>query len=221
MAREYGHRGPARRRSAAPNQFLLIVLAFLGGYLAASFFDMEKLSHWVNKQVASEQVAKHEATKAPAHAHAQQQPPKPKFEFYTLLANEKVPAQPNHPKPSAQAQAQVPATPITNNKIAAVVKSAPAAAVQVVTAKAVPPPSKGSFAVQVASFKARKDAEQMKGLLTLKGFNVSVVPVVTKSQGNWFRVIVGPYPNKVLAQQAQGTLAKSERLHGMITSAGG
>lgn len=217
MAREYGHRGPARRRSAAPNQFLLIVLAFLGGYLAASFFDMEKLSHWVNKQVASEQVAKHEVAKAPAHA--QQQPPKPKFEFYTLLANEKVPAQANHPKPSAQVQA--PATPITNNKIAAVVKSAPAAAVQVVTAKAVPPPTKGSFAVQVASFKARKDAEQMKGLLTLKGFNVSVVPVVTKSQGSWFRVIVGPYPNKVLAQQAQGNLAKSERLHGMITSAGG
>ena len=59
----------------------------------------------------------------------------------------------------------------------------------------------------------------MKGLLILKGFDVHVVPV-THARGNWFRVVVGPYPNRDLAQKAQLTLARNARLNGMVTSAG-
>ena len=80
-----------------------------------------------------------------------------------------------------------------------------------------PPASKGHYAVQVASFKMRKDAEHMKGMLTLKGFDVHVVPV-SHAQGNWFRVVVGPYSNRDSAQKAQLSLARNERLRGMLVS---
>ncbi|KTC80391.1 Sporulation domain-containing protein [Legionella cherrii] len=76
---------------------------------------------------------------------------------------------------------------------------------------------KGKFLVQVASFKARKDAEQMKGSLILKGFGAYIIPVSHPVKGNWFRVVVGPYSNRALAQQAQVTLARNERLNGMVT----
>jgi cell division protein FtsN len=80
------------------------------------------------------------------------------------------------------------------------------------------PRREGNFVVQVASFKARQDAEHMKGLLILKGFEVTVAPISTPTQGNWFRVIIGPYPNRVLALKAQGILAKTQRLRGMVRS---
>lgn len=60
----------------------------------------------------------------------------------------------------------------------------------------------------------------MKGSLILKGFGAYIIPVSHPVKGNWFRVVVGPYSNRGLAQQAQVTLAKNERLNGMITSGG-
>jgi cell division protein FtsN len=72
--------------------------------------------------------------------------------------------------------------------------------------------------VQVASFKGRQDAENMKGSLILKGFSAYIIPVSHVTKGNWFRVVVGPYPNRAFAQQAQLTLAKNQHLNGMITS---
>ena len=60
----------------------------------------------------------------------------------------------------------------------------------------------------------------MKGKLILKGFDVYIIPVNHATKGNWFRVVIGPYSNRVLAQQAQINLAKNERLNGMITTGG-
>ena len=87
MARDYGTRRTARQRRAAPQQLLVVAVTFLLGYLTASYFDIETVSHWLNTQV----LASHEAKPAPIKSVAQnsQLTPKPKFEFYTLLANEK------------------------------------------------------------------------------------------------------------------------------------
>ena len=199
MARDYGYgkRRPVRHKSNAPHQALLILVSFFFGYLTASFMDLDKLGHWINTQLLTEHEVKPVA--APAVAAV---PTKPKFEFYTLLANEKGPS--SAPTASVPAPSQTAAVP-------AQVAVAKAAAPQATT---------GPYVVQVASFKARADAEQMKGLLTLKGFDVEVVPLV-QAQGNWFRVVVGPYLNKETAQKAQITLAKTERLNGMVRSAGG
>ncbi|KTD03592.1 SPOR domain-containing protein [Fluoribacter gormanii] len=234
MAKEYGNRRSSRSRGTGPHQFLVITLTFLLGYLTASFFDIETVSQWVNSQVLAHHEIKKEAPKPGAQHGAI--PPKPKFEFYTLLTNEKVPNSQANTNSAASVQpaatAPTVATSTAPNAASSAVKTT---AVNVSSAVASikpnvspaannPPiakpatPDKGKYLVQVASFKARRDAEQMKGTLILKGFSVYIIPVSHPTKGNWFRVVVGPYSNRALAQQAQITLAKSERLNGMVTS---
>ncbi|HAT1595829.1 TPA: SPOR domain-containing protein [Legionella pneumophila] len=231
MAKDYGNRRTSRRNKG-PHQFLVIIVTFLFGYLTASFFDIQMISQWVSTQV----LAYYDAEKAPtkvAQEH-KQVPPKPKFEFYTLLANERGPvSQAANQQNTANHPADKSSTPLqkTTNTVTAAVNTSvkstianpmPQTTVKVAEGKptTTQQPNKGAYLVQVASFKARQDAEQMKGMLILKGFDVSVVPV-TQAQGNWFRVVVGPYPNKALAQKAQMNLAKTEHLNGMVRSVGG
>ena len=244
MVREYGNRRSSRSRHSVSHQFLVITLSFLIGYLSASFFDIHMITQWVNTQVLAHHEMKKEIKSQEQQAA---NPPKPKFEFYTLLANEKVPnSQPSHATQPVSAENVNPVQTHATTLTTATVKTIPITAVNTVSAAVKPnglkitqQPSivnnkietrsratsstatgKGNFLVQVASFKARQDAEQMKGKLILKGFNVYIIPVSHATKGNWFRVVVGPYGSRVLAQQAQVTLAKNERLNGMITTGG-
>lgn len=239
MGREYKTKRSGRAHTSAPQQILVMAVCFLLGYFTATVFDVDAISHWVNSQVLAHHEARKEAPKPQPERQAAI-PPKPKFEFYTLLTNEKTPssqqAANNAARPAATttvaatatataaapnvtattAQTAVAATTVT----ASAPKSAPAVAkVQVAEVRPITPAvSRGSFSVQVAAFKARRDAEQMKGILTLKGFNVSVIPINHASKGIWYRVVVGPYANRSLAQRAQGDLARNSRLRGMVTA---
>jgi cell division protein FtsN len=243
MGREYSSKRSLGARPSAPSQFLIIAVAFLFGYFTSALFDMNTISHWINAQI----LAYHEANNTPVKPKVTQSAAapkrKPKFEFYTLLANEKVPSSDKIPSSVQQIhvnpevnqtvassgtvndrvilqtntvngaanseviKTMVPSKTITNSTSHATENTQPSSGV-----------GKGIYLVQVASFKARHDAEHMKGALTLKGFNVAVVPINHVTRGIWFRVVVGPYANRNLAQQAQMVLAKNERLHGMITS---
>jgi cell division protein FtsN len=231
MARQYGNKRSSRQRGSVPQQFLVVIVTFLLGYLTASVFDVGTISHWINTQVLAYQQEKQQPVKA--EKQQAQLPPKPKFEFYTLLANEKVAGtttqsnangRPVRPSAAASATQAASTAAVTTAAVhhatkqplnsqqripAKVAEARPSSSAQV---------SKGAYLVQVASFKARQDAEHMKGMLILKGFNVNVVP--TQARGGWFRVVVGPYSNRALAQKAQETLARNERLRGMVTSAG-
>ncbi|USQ13368.1 SPOR domain-containing protein [Legionella lytica] len=239
MGREYKTKRSGRAHTSAPQQILVMAVCFLLGYFTATVFDVDAISHWVNSQVLAHHEARKEAPKPQPERQAAI-PPKPKFEFYTLLTNEKTPssqqAANNAARPAATttvaatptaaapnvtattAQTAVAATTVTAS--ASAPKSAPAVAkVQVAEVRPITPAvSRGSFSVQVAAFKARRDAEQMKGILTLKGFNVSVIPINHASKGIWYRVVVGPYANRSLAQRAQGDLARNSRLRGMVTA---
>lgn len=221
MAKNYGTRRSSRQKGSAPQQFLVITVVFLLGCFTASFIDMAKITHWVNDQVLADQGGKPVATQEKPQA---QLPPKPKFEFYTLLTNEKGKAQTSHP---ASTTASPATNPVSTVVTAAqhVVKTEPLINNQAHTVKVTEgkplmpmPAKKGSYQVQVAAFKAQKDAEHLKGMLILKGYNVTVVPV-NRAGSYWFRVVVGPYSNRDLAQKAQIVLAKTERLHGMVTGA--
>jgi cell division protein FtsN len=229
MARDYGSRKSSRRGSNMPQQVLVMVVTFLMGYFTASIFDIEKLSHWMTTQV----LENHEPEQKIAQSNTEKPvaPVKAKFEFYTLLANEKGTKTNQAGKASGSSVNQATtvaaaAAATTSNSLRKPTQGPglQTTPVNVVNAKPVtstPSSSaKGHFVVQVASFKARQDAEHMKGSLTLKGFEVTVVPVNTPEQGIWFRVLIGPYPNRELAQKAQVILAKTERLNGMVRSAG-
>ncbi|BCA96338.1 cell division protein FtsN [Legionella antarctica] len=229
MARQYGNKRSTPQRSSASHQVLVIIVTFLLGYLTASVFDVGSISSWMNTQVLAHKQVKQKPIKA--EKQQAQLPPKPKFEFYTLLANEKttgVAAQSNannrRDRPSASAAQITSSAAVTTAAVHPVIKQPvnlqQKGLAKVAEAEPIPQPqeSKGIFLVQVASFKVRQDAEHMKGMLILKGFNVKVVPV--QARGIWFRVVVGPYSNRALAQKAQETLARNERLRGMVTSAG-
>lgn len=236
MAKDYGSKRSSRRTSSAPQQLLLVVVTFLLGYLTASVADINTLTHWMNEQVLAHHQVKKELVKAVAQEPVI--PPKPKFEFYTLLANEKGPnstqatasSAGNHNTTTASAastSATAQSTTTSAVATAGTVAKPPvkinnqSATVKVADAKPANPVAlRGNYLVQVAAFKARSDAERMKGLLTLKGFDVSVVPVTTPTKGTWFRVVIGPYANRALAQRAQVNLARTERLKGMITVGG-
>lgn len=232
-----------KQNGSVPNQILVIIVTFFVGYLSASFLDIATISQWATKKISPSQL--NQATSEPVSAQVS---PKHKFEFYTLLTNEKTETNSNtanaNPNANAQTQGsasnaaaiaaantvahQAPATNPSNAQIQNNVQvprhatvMAPAAQqpikpATVVVAKPLPESTK-NFTVQVASFRERKDAEHMKGLLTLKGFSVFVV-AISQPSGNWYRVLVGPYPNRILAQRAQEHLARNERIRGMISS---
>jgi len=221
MAKDYGNRRSTHQKSRGPHQLLVVAVTFLLGYATATVVDIQTVSHWVNTQVLN---SEHSNTATPKATQKAEIPAKPKFEFYTLLANDKVEPKQQSSKASAQndTKTSTVAKTVTNTPASDSTNQNPAT-VTVAEGKPLAPSqsnNKGSFLVQVASFKARKDAEQMKGLLTLKGFDVNVVSV-THANGNWYRVVIGPYPNRQSAQQVQVSIAKTEHLNGMVTPARG
>lgn len=233
MARDYGTRRSTQQRNNGPHQLLVVVVTFLLGYLTATVFDIQTIGQWMNNQVLDAQSPKPQPT---AKQPMAQVPPKPKFEFYTLLSDEKKGAVQPAVKPNIQAAAVTstpasvtqPVAQITNQTHAHVPANTvnpttqDPSAVRIAEGKPLAPAQKnhGNFLVQVAAFKARKDAEQMKGTLTLRGYDVNIVQV-SNTKGMWFRVVIGPYANRQSAQQAQTSIAKNERLKGMITPANG
>lgn len=249
MARDYSTRRSSRKGNKGPKQMVSLIVTFLLGYFTAAVVDLQTVTHWLNTQVLANHEAKSPQNTKAAAQQAKVDIPKPKFEFYTLLANEKGVgaaqtasaaaraingARPNNPVVAHTAASTVTQN-LTSRNLVAVVPGQPAlqntdtakAPTQGISAQqtAAAKPnqvaiSKQTYQIQVASFKARKEAEQMKGLLTLKGYEVYIVPISTPAKGNWFRVVVGPYASRDLAQRVQTSLAQKERLRGMISTSG-
>ncbi len=227
MSREYKKRSSARQSSSFSKQLLLVLVCFLVGYLSASVFDFATVSSWVNAQL----IAQHVTTKAEKTVSQQRPLPKPKFEFYTLLASE-------HPDASAdtakaapvkaiQAVTPSPTTPTTVPTTTVALATAknptmPAPVVNAVPVKPLPAydvnhvvNNKDAYLVQVAAFKSQQEADRMKAALVLKGFVVNI-SMVSQQKTNWYRVSIGPFESRLQAQKAQGAVARSEHIVGMI-----
>ncbi len=226
MAREYKKKARSKPAGNAGSQLMFVLISFICGYLSASLISFAKLSDWVKTQALEKST---QVTSASAKKTAQQKLPKPKFEFYTLLANEQ------GPNPSTSTAAVSAANPntVTNAsnvmsntavKSAEVAKkpnlppvSSPAATVIAAADKTAAHPipnsttAKESYSVQIASFGRKDDAEKMKASLILKGFNVNIA-VVNQNGINWYRVVIGPYVSRVLAEKASSSLG----IRGMI-----
>ena len=212
MAKDYSRKNSVRRHGSVSKQLLLVLVCFLLGYLSASIFDFTSLSSWVNTQVLAQHTIPI-AIKTPPEA----QLPKPKLEFYTLLSSEHIntnapgvdqivtvtPSRQTTPaNPSVEKNKIVPSVAINENPI----KTASTAANLA---------NKGSYLVQIASFKSRQEADRMKATLAIKGFNVNVA-VVTQQQMLWYRVVLGPFPSRTEAEQARVSISQHEHITGMI-----
>ncbi len=216
MAKDYGRKRSSQHRGSVSKQLLLALTCFLSGYLSASFFDFASLIGWINAELLAGHVVQTASKPVPQQA----QLPKPKFEFYTLLASDHV--ETTQPAPSGtQVVAALPlaagttTVPMPKNQLAPGPMQ-----VTVVSAKPIPmsvpvTANKGSYLVQVASFKSRQEAERVKASLTLKGFMVNVT-MITSQRVSWYRVIIGPFASRMDAQKAQVSVARSEHIMGMI-----
>lgn len=217
MAGNYRKKNVRRNNNGSTGQFLLIVVSIIIGYVLASFLDFKGVTTWLNEHV----LAPASNQPVPAKANVRADLPKPKFEFYTLLANDKaVPIQksitPPPPAPSAQITApavNAPAAKVLplHAPLASVAQVAPAVATRINPTVS----SKDTYLVQVGSFRSMHEAQRMKATLLMKGFDVGI-HTVTAQQVNWYRVIIGPFSSKVAAQQAQQAFARSEHIAGMV-----
>ena len=230
MAGHYRKRNSPRQRGNMLGQLLLVLVVFVAGYLSASLYDLANVRAWVGSHV----LANNSTVIITKSGVQQAQLPKPKFEFYTLLANEQVAGAASSPtavlpvKPLPLHASQEPAAvAIQSSKAAALPLHAPLASVAavavtnpapVVLAEKIPAliaNSKESYMVQVGSFKNMQEAERMKASLVMKGFNVKIA-TSTQQYASWYRVIIGPFASRTQAQQAQLAFAKREHIMGMI-----
>ena len=226
MAGNYKKKNTTRRRSNILGQLLLAAVFFIAGYISASLYDLTNLSAWVGTHLLAKTTSK---MLIPTQEQANVAP-KPKFEFYTLLANEQVAgsAPPTSSvQPTALAENSQPALPLVKNTIAPAPAplASPAAVVAANTvALQAPLPEKklapivnnrDAYLIQVASFKSMSEAEHMKASLTMKGFDVNIA-MVNQQRVNWYRVIIGPFASREQAQQMLVTFARREHITGMI-----
>lgn len=228
MARDYVRKRENQKpKSSAPRQILLVLASFLGGYLTATVFDVTSLTAWVNQHMATKNPKVIAAAPPPVK---KAEPPKPKFEFYTLLSKDNSAPLANRPMPMTVAKSApgpVPSSPNTSAQIANAISnsaSVPVANaipnVAVRDSKPVSTETSGSkgreaYLLQIASFNKKPDAERLKASLVLRGFDIVISPTAHGTV-TWYRVIAGPFYSRAEAEKAQITVARSEKMKGMI-----
>lgn len=199
------YRKKSQPQSTSRFGFLTAVLfAFVTGYITANVFDAESLRQWLSHSVQS---FKTETTAAkPASSPQKAELPKPKFEFYTLLSKE-------HPDKSAH-KSLPNSHPMPSHEVREMSR-----AIQAKVREASPlPPIKTTahqYDVQLASYNKKTDAERLKAILIMKGFEAKIQQI-DQSNGRWFRVVSGPFPSMREAEKAQLSIARSEHVMGII-----
>lgn len=224
------------KKGPRPGLFLASLVFFLLGYLAATLFDFVSLSQWLHHWLLSPPVSHEEAKKTQSAIFST-----PKLEFYTLLTKENTPLaiQPLaiKEKPVAIPLTQLPKVPkgkensllkeSLSEKITILSKNMPPSSERRVDEKRTA--SNGEdlqqlqanssshpyYLIQVASLRNKEEAEKLKALLILRGFEVRL-STVAQNQQAWFRISVGPYRSQQEAKNAQINLAKTENMRGLI-----
>ncbi|UJF19242.1 SPOR domain-containing protein [Vibrio sp. SS-MA-C1-2] len=65
------------------------------------------------------------------------------------------------------------------------------------------------YLMQCGAYKSKDQAEQRKAMIAFQGLN-SQVKASTGTKGTWYRIILGPYPQKRKAEQDRHTLQRAK-----------
>jgi cell division protein FtsN len=186
--------GVKPRRASNKRFFMGMFLAFLGGYALACFYSPVALKTFFKPKALVTQPAINMNTAAL---------PKPKFEFYTLLTQEKVVS-----KIKSAPEKLVPEK-LSPEKLS---YEQPGPEKIVFTPEST---SKYIYLVQLASFQRKEDAELMKANLIMRGFDARIK--TASQQGSvWHRVVMGPFVSRQGAEKTQADIVKSEHISGII-----
>ena len=137
-----------------------------------------------------------------------------RFDFYTLLPNMNVDiselnpsTQPEStPKKEEEAASQRDRQ-ITDLRSPSVVQLTPTASESLL---------KQSFIIQVASFKKHDQAESLKARLALSGFESKIKPIKISSGEVWYRLYLGPFPDRISAQNTQEKLESEQKMNSLV-----
>ena len=192
---------------------LWVGLAFIAGYGLSFFYSPVLLkAFFSSKPQVLQPILK------PMNTENTVVLPKPKFVFYTLLTQEKASL-----TPAVVPTATPTATP-TNAPIDAL-ESKAVIALDALEPKAViaptPKPQLGpnhTYLLQLASFQRQEDAEQMKASLIMRGFDAQI-KTVSQLGATWYRVVMGPFHSRQLAEKTQADMIKNQRLSGIVRRA--
>lgn len=231
MAKQFEKKPIRRQQGRGLSAVLLSFMTFVVGYLAASWVDVNQLSHWISSSLMSSQVTqdvpKPQAETALAH---------PKLEFYTLLANDSTPHVAANPK-TTDIATNISQQQYKNNQPSEPAKTVnldkPTLPIKVASAQQEPthpslniedeplrPVAKvakpvGGYSIQVGSFRMLREAQRMKANLVMKGFAADIATVNQQST-YWYRVMIGPFSSMSQAQQVQLAFSRAEHISGMI-----
>jgi cell division septation protein DedD len=170
-------------------------------------------------------VADNTAAPAPSASAPSQTPAAPQVEelsYADRLLRDTAPEE--HLKPAPEAAAPVVQEPVAPPAAPARQVVPPPAAPPSASARQAGPPAKApvaaaqasdpsgpGFAVQVAAYPDRRDAEKLVKSLATKGYPAFVMDPVQGAPTKLFRVRVGKYPDRSVAEGVQAQLAKAEQ----------
>ncbi len=65
------------------------------------------------------------------------------------------------------------------------------------------------YIMQCGSFRKKASAETLRAQIAMNGFEANIKPTVEKSGNRWFRVVLGPYNSKRLAERERHQLERN------------
>lgn len=188
MAAKNRRKPQAKRKQNRQPASTWLLLGALGGVLITSGLFI-KLTN--DSGQTTPDVAKKSQASTTTLAHAQEAAPQaeqPRFHFYTMLQN--MQQQKSTPPPT-----ELPVRPPT---LALKPQNLPTS----------------EYLIQVGSFRAQEDATKLKAELILSGYDVKLDPVKVKHD-TWYRVQIGPFASKEVAQAKQKVL-EQQKFHGTL-----
>lgn len=72
------------------------------------------------------------------------------------------------------------------------------------------------FIIQVASFKHHNQAETLKAQLALSGFESNIQAVTFNQSERWYRLYLGPFPDRLSARETQKKLESEQKMNSLI-----
>jgi cell division protein FtsN len=183
-----GNRGATRGRSGAPGWIWLLVGLLVGLGLAWYLFAKGYIPQPAAETVEAEARAPSDAAEAEEIAPARQEPKKSRYDFFTVLPEMEVVVPEADLNERSRAQTRAESSQDANTTA--------------------PPPTADAdqYLLQVGSFRAAGDAEQMKAQLALLGISARVQSV-TVNDAAWHRVRVGPVNGARQAEAMRRRLA--------------
>lgn len=177
---------PTRRTSSSPKAGFIpwVALGFVCGYVFAWFFSPQLVTTWIQTHFFARPAVEKPGIELAAL-------PKAKFEFYTLLTQEKT-------KPLKAVSPKLALPTLTPPEVHAKQST-----------------QMQQYMLQLASFQRREDAEHMLAELVMHGFEASI-RTSTQQGGAWHRVVMGPFASRLQAEKVQGTVVQRERISGII-----